>query len=288
MIRRRSLILGFSIGVLLCNLQPNFAVAEENSLNFNIPAPPHSSLLDTKELRIANHKVDNVLYGSTESPDTVAVYYRNFFQQQGFQKTADSLDEKKKKLLLGFKRNELVVNIAVVVKEDNTQVVVTRYLQPAGEPPLEKLKPSVKDTLFALPKEDASGHDLADVPRPPNSVRMMSMNRSSGVMLMYTTTLDVAAAVNFYHEQMPAEWAFTNEVPAKQALDAYKQATGKKSLGIKSPFSDGEDFEQVISDSYVLNFKSDYASCQITVFPNFFDRKLGSMVQITYSEKTQS
>lgn len=266
-----------------------FSACAENDLTFDVPAPPHSKFLDSKEFRMAGRQIYALLYGSDESAETIGEYYRNFFQKQDFQKISDKPNEKTNKQLLGFKKDELVVKIAIMVKDDETEIVVTKYLEPAGEPPLEKTKPSVKDTLFALPKEDVPGKDLAVVPRPPQSVRIMDMDRGPTATIMYTTSLDVNAAADFYRVKMPEqEWTLAKEMAAKKAVQAYEEATGKKSLGIKSPFSDGEDFEQVISDSYVLDFKASFGSAQITIFPNFLDRKLGSMVQIIYrySEKS--
>jgi hypothetical protein len=259
----------------------------KTDLTFDVPAPPQGKLLDTKELRIGNRQVEMVLYGSAASSDTIAEYYAGFFQQHDFQKIAEEQNAKIKKQLLQFKKKELIVNVAIMLKEDRTEVAVAKYLQLAGEPPLEKTKPSVKDTLFALPKEDVAGKDLPVVPRPPESVRIMDMERGSSATIMYTTSLDVDAAADFYRVKMPGqEWTLTNEIAAKKAVEAYENTTGKKTLEIKSPFSDGEDFEQVIRDSYMLNFDADFGTAQITIFPNFLDRKLGSMVQITYSEKS--
>lgn len=272
---------------LFCHPHLAIAAAEENSLNFNFPAPPNSKFLDSKELMMGNRKIDTVLYASDDSAETVCAYYRSFFQQHEFQKIMDELNEKTKKQLLRFKKDDLVVSIAVMVKADKTQVVIAKFLQAAGELPPEKIKPSVKDSLFTLPKEDTPGQDLSVVPRPPESVRIMGIEHGSSATMMYTTPLNVDAVADFYREKMPEqEWKLANEIAAKKAVDAYEKATGKKTLGINSPFSDGEDFEQVIKDSYVLNFEAGFGTAQITIFPNFLDRKLGSMVEITYSEKS--
>ena len=271
---------------LMLSLSCRIAAIAEGNLNFNIPVPAGTNLLDTKELRMACRQIETALYASDKSADTVAEYYRNFFQEQEFQKLIDKASAKTKKQTLRFKKDELIVNITITAGEDKTKIVTTKYLQPAGEPPLEKIKPSVKDSLFALPKEDVPGKDLADVPRPPESVRIASLGRGMNATVIYTTSLDVRAAADFYRQKMPLkQWVSVNEISARKAVEAYQEATGKKGLGIETPFSDGEDFQQIISDSYVLNFDADFGSCQITIFPNFLGRELGSMVQIVYSEK---
>jgi hypothetical protein len=262
------------------------AAMAEGSLNFDMPVPAGTNLEDAKELRMAGRQVETALYASDKSADAVAEYYRNFFQEQKFQKLIDKANIKTKRQNLRFKKDELLVSITITAGEDKTRIVTAKYLQPAGEPPLEEIKPSVKDTLFALPKQDVPGKDLADVPRPPESVRIASLGRGMNATIIYTTSLDVAAAADFYRQKMPQkQWAPVNEVSARKAVEAYEGATGKKGLGIQSPFSDGEDFQQIINDSYVLNFSADFGSCQITIFPNFLGRELGSMVQIAYSEK---
>ncbi len=269
----------FVIALAFC-----FSACAENDLNFDVPAPPQSKFLDSKELRMGGRQIYTSLYGSDENAETVCGYYRNFFQQHEFQKIIDKLEEKSKKRLLRFQKDDLFVSISVRVKEDKTEVVVAKYLQAAGELPPEKIKPSVKDTLFALPKEDVAGNDLSAVPRPPQSVRIMGLERGQGATVMYTTSLDVDAVADFYRAKMPdKDWTLTNEIAAKKAVQAYEKTTGKNELGVESPFSDGEDFEQVIKDSYVLDFKANFGSARITIFPNFMDRKLGSMVEVIYN-----
>lgn len=276
------------LSFMLCCLCFVACAGAETGLTFDVPAPPHSKLLDTKELRMANRQINTVLYGSDEDISTVSDYYRDFFQEQEFQKILDTLNAKTKKQLLRFKQDELVVSIAVFIRGGQTNVVIAKYLQAQGEPPPEEIKPSVKDSLFALPKKDVPGIDLSGIPRPPEGIRIMSRDEGGGATVMYTTPIDVATTADFYRREMAAQrWEPADEMAVWKAVDGYEKATGKKNLGIKSPFSDGEDFEQVVRDSYVLNFNSGSSTAEVIIFPNFAGRDLGSIVQITYIEKSR-
>jgi hypothetical protein len=85
---------------------------------------------------------------------------------------------------------------------------------------------------------------------------------------------------------MPSHhWQLVLKSGAKEGMDEYLKVNKKESLGIQSPFSDGENFEQVVRDSVVLNFSSGSENAEITIFPNFSSRALGSIVQVSYSEQ---
>lgn len=271
--------------IILVGLSPLYA---ENDLNFKIPTPANAKSLDSKEFTLGGRQILAELYGCDKTPDEVSDFYRNFFQEQGFQKKTDKPNVKTKKQFLRFKKNELVIDITVYDKQGQTEVGITKYLEPAGEPSLEKLKPSVKDSIFTLPKEDLPGKDITGISRPPESVRISSMDFGKSAQALYTTTLNAETTSDFYRKNMASsQWVLSNEIATKQAADAYKKTTKKKELGIESFFSDGESFEQIINDSYVLNFYSGKSKCQITIFPNFLSRELGSMVQISYNEESR-
>jgi len=264
----------------------SFACAE-NDLSFNVPIPANSKLLDTKELQMGSRQIDTALYSSQESAAAVVAYYLDFFtQQHDFKKILDKTNAKSGRQLLRFQKDALVVSISVTGNASGTQVVIAKYLQGPGELSPEEVKPSVKDSIYALPKSDVEGKDIPGVPRPSSSVRIMSLKQGKTATVMYTTSMGVEAAVNFYRKRMPDyDWKLLRQTEAQNATAAYMKASGKKDLGIESPFTDGEDIEQVINDSYVLSFASGPESVQVTIFPNFTSRALGSMVQVYYSAK---
>ncbi len=252
-------------------------------LDFDIPVPGNSKLLDSKELVLGARQVNTSLFGSDEPVDSAAAFYADFFGKKDFEKVLDKTYPKTGKRLLRFKKDALVTSISIIRKGDNTEIVIAKYLQMAGEFPPEKTKPSVKDTIFALPVSDVEGIDAPGIPRPSPSVRITGVKMGQGVMAMYTTPLDVDSVVDFYCSRMPDHWQLVLKSGAKEGMDEYLKVNKKESLGIQSPFSDGENFEQVVRDSVVLNFSSGSENAEITVFPNFSSRALGSIVQVSYS-----
>lgn len=269
----------------ICAFCPHASYAE-SSLDFKVPLPANSALVDSRQLQMGSRQIDTALYHCQESPLAVAEFYVGFFAQQGFQKILDKSNAKTGKQLLRFRQGSLVVAISIIGKEADTEIVIAKYLQGPGELPPEEIKPSVKDSIYALPKSDVAGADIPGVPRPSSSVRIMSLKRGKTATVMYTTSMDVAAAANFYRKRMPDyNWEFLSQAGTREAAQAYMKESGKKSMGIESPFSDGEDMEDVINDSYVLSFADGAENVQVTIFPNFTSRALGSMVQVTYSAK---
>ena len=263
--------------------------AAQTDVSFDIPAPGNSNLLETKELDVVGLPIYLTIYESAEALSAVVYYYRNFFSREGFQKISDTADEKRKKCTLRFKKDQLIVDVMVMDRQAKREISVSKFLQPAEETSAQAAgRLLAKNLIPGLPQEDLPGVDLVNVPRPPQSVRIMSQDCCPSATITYCTSLDVAAAADFYRGQMPLQqWELVDEIALQKALEAYKQISGKSTLGIKSPFPDGENFQQVISDSQVLEFRSGSDTCRITIFPNFLSRDLGSMVQIAYQEKEQ-
>jgi len=257
-----------------------FAIAQETK-NFEVPLPGNSSFIEAKDLIMSGRPIQVSLYQSSDDPEKIIDFYANYFEGQEFKKTVDKEDPKKGIHRLRFKKDDLVVSIAVRPSGGNTELVIAKYTQQPGEPEPEDAKPSVKDTLLALPKKDVAGFDLSQVPRPPDSIRMMSTKSGKIAILLYMTSLSVEESVSFYKETLDFEgWEIQNEQAAKDGVEAFEKNTKRKSIGISSPFSDGEDLETVIKESYVLTFKNKDSNLRIVIFPNLFDRKLGAFVQI--------
>ncbi len=249
--------------------------------NFQVPLPGNSKFIDNKDLVMGGRNIQVSLYQCEDEPSKIADFYRNYFTEKEFTKTMDKKDSKAGIHRLRFKKDELVVSFAIRPDAANSELVIAKYAQMPGEPEPEDTKPSVKDSLFALPKKDIPGFDLSNVPRPPESVRMVSTRMGKSAILLYATSLSVEELMSFYQDNLSSEgWVLQNEQAAKDGVEAYINNTKKTSLGFGSPFSDGEDLESIIKDSYILTYKSSSSSLKITVFPNLFDRKLGAFVQI--------
>ncbi len=279
----------FIVAVMLIIIAASSAyAAKQIDTSFDVPPPPNTRLLDTQELDwVVGEQMYITTYESAEAASAVIFYYRNFFAQQRFQKISDTANEKIKRHTLRFKKDQLIVDVMVIDRQVKREIAISKFLQAEEETSPELAgRLTAKSLISFMPDEDEPGKDLTTVPRPPQSVRMMVRDNGDGLTIMYRTSLNAKATADFYRLKMPAyQWKLVNETATAKAVEAYKQATGEKSLGIKSPFPDGENLEQVVSDSYMLKFSSGSDSAQITVMPNFLSRKLGSMVQIVYSEK---
>ncbi len=271
-----TLIILFSLG---------FCHAEE--LDIEIPAPPESEMQSKQTMTAFGRDVQSFDYLSSQKQERIKEYYRCFLNNQGFKNTREkNLGEIK---LLRFKKEdwmgkqELVVDVVLFEDPQGTKVSIAKYLQNAGCPDIEENKISLKDIVGSFPQEDTQGKDLKMIPRPPESIPWLNSDREGSSNLLYASPLSVAQLKEFYQRQMPAQgWEMEKESNVGEAAKAYKQATHKKDLGLPTLFADGENLEQVITDAYVLICKTSQDRAKITIYPNFMDRKAGSLVQIDY------
>lgn len=273
------------ISVMIILFSLGFCHAEE--LDLEIPAPPESEMQGKQTMTAFGRDVQTADYLSTQKQDRIKEYYRCFFNNQGFKNTQEkNLGEIK---LLRFKKEdwmnkqELVIDVVLFNDPKGTKVSIGKYLQNLGGPDIEENKPSLKDLGITFPQEDKPGKDLKMIPRPPESIRWVNSDKKDGSILLYASPLSVTQLKEFYQRQMPAQgWEIEKESNVGEAAKAYKQATHKKDLGLPTLFADGENLEQIITDAYVLIFKTSRDRAKITIYPNFMDRKSGSFVQIDY------
>jgi len=273
--------------LILSLLMPAAFVCARQGLDFEVPLPAATRFLDSKDFSFAGKNIRSLLYKSKESPAVIRAYYQRVMLEQGFRNLSASQEQFKDRVLLKFQKEDLVLRIALTPKPEGTEIVISKYLEPSGSLPLEKSKPSLKDSLFALPKEDMPGEDLIFIPRPPQGIRWQGSRQGANAILSYGTPIPAEKLVSFYKEKMPAYgWQLENESAAKEALDTYKGSGGEKAIGLpESPFSDGEDLSGIIGDSYLLEFAGSRGQAQVTIMPNYVDRKLGSIVTIFYNQK---
>lgn len=286
----RSWVLGLWCWVILVLAFCPLPLFGEGTLDFSVPAPPASKLIGNDTLAVLGKNVQCAYYLSSWSQSDITNYYQSNLAKDGFKITLEDKKTDKVKLVR-FKRidqksrQELVLDFVLSIQPQGTKVSIGKYLQPQGGPDLENLPLSLQDkSLFSLPKTDNPGEDLPNVPRPPQGIRLASMVKNGAGILLYSSALTAEEVREFYRDQMPAEgWEIKNDVSAGAAMDAYKKNTHKSSLGIQVPLTDGQDFEEVISGAYVLDFGDKVNKVRITVMPNFIEIKDGSMIQINYN-----
>lgn len=260
--------------------------AQENA-EAKAPVVPLGSLLDSKSFTLGGLSISTELYKSQEPPFGVALYFENFFKEQGFQKIIDRKETSLNRRLMRFKRGDSVFSAVITPKMGYTEVVIVRYSQPPGAPDPEAMKVSLKDTLFALPKEDVLGKDLF---RPPESIRCAFREQNKQVFLVYSTNLSVDEIRKFYKTEMAKDkWQLVSETPSANAMEGAGQALKKKIDQATLPFEDAKDIQQVLKESYDLLFRKNDDSGQnkaveIVVLPSIIAGENSSFVQVIGNE----
>lgn len=275
-----------AIFLIFCILAfPGLAQAREG-LNFKVPAPPESKMLENTqgEKKIGDKVLRGADYQSAKEQAAIIEYYQGFFEEEDFKQIQDNyLHEGAGVRRLRFKKEDLVVDLILMPNAQGTSVGIVKYLQPQGSPDLEKTLPAVSD-LISLPQTDSEGEDLATIPRPPKSVRVQSFGLGKTIQLIYTSSLPIEEVKEFYLDQMPyAGWQIKRDAPVSQAAEAYKSKTGKNTL-VPPIFSDGENLGNVAAGAALLDFENQGEKARITIFSNFMGKESGSMVHIEYTK----
>jgi len=179
------------------------------------------------------------------------------------------------------------VDVLLNASEGGSQVVIGKYLESSGGIKAERNPLSLVKDVF--PKEDKGGtdEDFSDVPRPPDSVRWMKEynKMTKGTIISYTSVLTIPELGRFFVKNMPSYgWKLESNIATKNAIAVFDKYSETKSNKIipKLPFPDMEDLSKIIEDSYIIDFRNKTAKVRITIFPNFVNRKLGTMVNINY------
>ncbi len=257
---------------------------------FRVPPPEGAELKDSRDYNLGNVAVKAYLYKTNQNSYAVAQYYQNFFRDNDFESVLDKQFERRQERILRFKKDNLIVGLVVKPAFPGTEVTIAKYLQPESGPSLEEQLSSLKNSpLFSIPKEDQSGEDLKFIPRPPRSIRWSSKSSERNSVLVYATDLPLEELKDFYRESMQDKgWQLANEMATQDAISGYKKLTGKDPNisgmdQLNDIVSDAENFKGVVSDSYVLDFRGPYGRAKVIMFPNFVDRKLGNIVNISYT-----
>jgi hypothetical protein len=165
----------------------------ESLLNFEVPIPPAGRLIETKPYMIADKETLCAVIYSPKTIEEVRAYYDEALTQKGFKPTEDQYDKLLKQQEMAFKKDDLIVSIAIWDKGGGvTGISVVKYLQPPGAPDMEaSINKALKEKLvlkkMPSPAEDMPGKDLAFIPRPPAGVRWFSFKLKNNEQLLYFT-----------------------------------------------------------------------------------------------------
>jgi hypothetical protein len=252
----------------------------EMTLDFEVPLPPRSKVTASKTFTLAKREMRALAYESLEGPEIVAQYYKRVLTDQGFKIIIDKYESQPKYHTLRFKKEDLVVTMVIWNKGQATVISIGKYLQPKGTPDLEDTMFYAKD--LSLPKQDTPGIDLENIPRPPEAVRIMSLNGGRVIQVFYFSPLEAVEVRKFYQQKLLAlGWEIENDTSGKQAIDNYRSVSKNKDLSHSGPLPD-INLEEVMAGAYILNLKNSAGKVNITITPNYFEKKTGSLTQIAY------
>ena len=259
------------------------------SLEFEVPDPLEAKSLDRVPPDLLNLFTANTevkAYTTKRDIKAQEDHFTRELKKRGFSIRKDKSARIASVKRIFFQRKDLVVDIMLNVCEGGSQVVIGKYLESNGGIKAER-NPFALSNVF--PREDVGGsdEDFIDVPRPSESVRWMKEynKMTKGTIISYTSTQTIPDLGRFYVKTMPSYgWKLESNIATKDAMEAFNKYSKTKTNIIipKLPFADTEDLSKVIQDSYILDFKNKTAKVRITIFPNFVNRKLGSMVNINY------
>jgi len=250
--------------------------------DFQIPLPPQSELLDGQPpVPLVGEGGIGQMYHIKDSPKQVEEFYRWSLKGQGFEEIKNKSFKIMAVKRLRFERRDTALELYLTpIEGEDCNFIIVKYADRDGISKAE----AEPLALGSFPKKDNStGSDLEDIPRPLGSVRLSGGTPKNKTNFSYTLPLSVLQARDFYLKQMPsAGWILVDEVNLRQLAASYaKEHRGKQlvpSLFIGSKLDLGE----IIKDSYILDFSSKTATASFTIYSNFLNPASGSIVDIAY------
>ncbi len=260
------------------------APGKATDLDFEIPPPPQGAALAEPPAYFKEAFTSETIvagYSSKLKPKDVEAFYQTWFKQQIFR----SVPDKEFKVLhfrrLKFTRGQLAVEVYIYAEDAGSVVGIAKYLGPQGGLKAENDPLS----LATLPKRDTPGEDLDNIPRPPRGVRVSQTEIQGKMSIQYSTPLTIAQVRDFYMSRMSqGSWKLISSVSIGEAMKRYKQVTNKElqaNVNVAGP----TNFNQVMSESYALDYQNSDGHARIMIYPNFID-KSGSLVTVSFKKAT--
>jgi len=267
-------------------------IAFAQNASLEIPPPDEDSeLLGTQNLKLFGRQIKGTSYRSQEREESIISFYRNFFAKEGFVEILDKMFPQKVSRRTQFRKGNLFIEIILTPTKEGTDVAVATYTLPKGVEKIEDLKLNVNDSIFTgIPAEDIKGEDLEGIPRPPESVRISSMQVAGLKYATYISKIPIEEIRQFYKSKMFMDgWELKNESDVAQIARDYKRITKKKDLGLgkaRFPIEGAGDVEEAISRSYILDYKSGRGFVKINIMPNILPTKTETaVVQISFTQE---
>jgi hypothetical protein len=254
--------------------------AAKEAESFSVPPPPEGKLMDTHNMRMGGVDISSFLYISSRDAGDIIDYYKGFFEGKEFEVVLDKVSAGRK--LVRFNKEGLIVNISVAPQGDETQVVVAHYSLPQGASPLDEPKPTWQEAISMLPKEDSPGKDLPFIPRPPESVRVLSVDYKNSADLSYISSKPPEEVREFYENQMSSRgWESERELDTEGVISDFKRKASREGQRTDIPMLAGTSLEQLASGGGIMYFKGHGGRAQVSVLKGGSE-EIGSLIQIKY------
>lgn len=249
----------------------------------DLPVPPGSELLKEKvpEPLMGVGGLGKVYQSDTRAPKDIENFYRLNLKRLGFKENQERAYNVMNFKRLRFESSNMALELYLSPRgEEGSRFILVKYMDKGGVSKIEA-NPLY---MHKQPKNDnANGADLANVPRPPKSVRQSGGTAENSESVSYVTPMNVLELRNFYRQEMPNfGWELSNEVSIRKDDEEY--AKKHKGVGFvpSVPIGTQLDLGDIIRDSYILEFKSNGVTAQIMIYPDFTNLAAGAIVDISY------
>ncbi|MCP4652942.1 MAG: hypothetical protein GY858_06110 [Candidatus Omnitrophica bacterium] len=263
-----------------------FIVGSVFAVDFPIPQPPQGQMIDTHSIAMGGINVTSYVYRSSKKKSELVDYYKELFDKKEFKLILDQKDSSRDKRLLRYRREDLVMTVAILPKDGETEVVIAKYIQPEGTAPPEERKMSFQEMLGQMPKEDEAGGDLDVVPRPPDSVRIHSYVRGNVAVIIYNSAISVESLRDFYDNQMGLHgWKKNKDIATGEVARSYNTEKGlKKASPMGMSFASDVNVGQLMQGGRKLLFHGRMGSADITLLNAGSEDEPLTIVTINYRE----
>ncbi|MBI4982890.1 MAG: hypothetical protein HZC15_07170 [Candidatus Omnitrophica bacterium] len=268
-----------SVFLLLLIIAGNLYAQEE----LNVPEPPKAVMLDTREIELGGLKIQSFLFESQTLPENISKFYLEFFNKNKFEPEREAVD--KNTNLLRFRKEDLVINIAITPSAGKARVVIAQYHQPQGVPGPEELLRNWKNSQQFFPKTDVAGEDLEAIPRPPESIRIFYNKNKITTYIFYSSQDSVKNLVNFYRYKMLSfGWEAQEPINMQEEFERVKNSPMNKKIP-QIPLT-GISVGKLVEGGYILKFKSSAGKVEISIFNNNYGPDVqGSLIQVSYVQE---
>jgi hypothetical protein len=245
-----------------------------------VAKPLESELVDRQVVSLGKINVETIIYNSRKSDTENIAYYQKIFSAKEF---SGLIQEKYgEQTFLRVQRQNWMIGVMVKPKQQQSEVTISQFQPLNNKFSSEDFVPSWQQLFDLLPKQDQPGWDLAQVPRPPESVRLLSLGSEDLAFLNYNSAKTTEELKQFYEEAMA--YLGWDKLTSYSMADIVKRhSAGQKKEEILFPIND-INLAALTQDGYILNYKKENTTADISIFSSAAAKKTGAIVQIRYGQ----